>query len=900
MTDGLHIGDVSGGIRGSKLAGRDIVEVSINIIEFAGIETPSGRNLHALLRRLKEALPRLDESRRADTLAAIAQVERAIADLPGQEREYLKRVVGKLDEEAPYYVPLSAETTESRQSESSLHRTTRRRQRRAMADYCEWVPAQREIQRVRLDDLQEGVEKYPCITLLGDPGSGKTTAIEMLALRLAHKGLKSDPGRPGLLPLSLRLSEFEAGMEVEDFIVQGWSGSLQGNHWGAGELAANLEGYLDQGRLFLLLDALNEMPREQYNDRVGRLRQFIDRWQVNGNRFLVSCRVLDYGEELQGLQRIEILPLNDNQVQHFVMSEITAGDRTCEVLWSLLLEAGSDEESARVWGYLATELERSGLSKHWETITQALVPGDESKRGLLEMARNPYLLTVIIDVLLDEDRDQGRPDPGRAQLMANFATIQMNWARNKVNSREWLDNDVQEESLSVLAFEMQRRASFGTLVKTEHVKAVMPETVQPDPQWPPVPAPPDRVLVLAASANIIEMPPDRSSVRFYHQLLQEYFAARSMLRHDLSSLHELWRWPWRREEMPQVGQRGEFDPLPPPPPTGWEETTVLTAEIASGRHGELMRHLIDANPVLAGRCLHEARMNVEDTTRDAVTGALLATIAQPGISLRVRISAGDVLGYLGDPRLGELVTVPAGAFLMGSELHGPPHEVSLPEYRIAKFPVTHAEYARFLESGGYEDRRWWTEAGWKWKGNTTEPEYWDDQWFSKPNYPVVGVSWYEAAAYCRWQSAELGQEVRLPTEAEWEKAARGHDGRQFPWAGGFDVDNLNIRLGEEPVNRTTPVGIYSAGSSPYGVLDCAGQVWEWCSTPTTSDYRLRPYGEGWSAHEGQGADAEAALGRIVRGASWTDRQEEVAACAYREWFYPDFRSFDRGFRVVIP
>jgi formylglycine-generating enzyme required for sulfatase activity len=885
----------TGAIQDSIIAGGDI-EISVNIIDDAGVEQPPTRNLSALVRRLNEALPQLDPVQATSARAVISRLEKAISELPSGERNYLQRISDRLAEDQPYYVPLSAETTELGQQSDSVtawRHSARRRQRRAVADYCEWIPAQREIMRIKLDNLEEGVNKYPCIILLGDPGGGKTTALDMIALSLAQAGLTAGNNEPPMLPIPLRLSEYEPGMDFEEFIIQGWSGSLVGDHWDASDLAANLHGYLDDGRLFFLLDAMNEMPREGYTERVVHLRQFIDHWQAKGNRFMVTCRVLDYSEELQGLQRIEIMPLSDVQIQLFIMSEITSGDRTSEVLWGLYLGAQTEEERDRILIQLDAELKRTGLIQQWETLQRALVPeGASDDSGLLEMARNPYLLTVIIDVFLAE----GSLNLTRSQLMGSFVNIQLNWARSKVSSPDWLDTTVQQESLAVLAFETQRRTRFGTVVRTDQVKAVMPQLVQPDPNWPPVPAPPEKVLNLAASANIIEMPADRSTVRFYHQLLQEYFAARSLLKRDFGSLPEIWRWPWRRSEMPEVGQRGEYEPLPPPPATGWEETTILATELANGQHSALLGKIVDVNPVLAARCIVETQTEVEADTREAIIAALLRTISDSDVSLRVRISAGDVLGKLGDPRVGKLVTIPAGSARIGFGTDSHEMEIRLPEYQMGIVPVTNSEYVGFIEAGGYENPDWWTEAGWQWKNNTRLPDDWGNAWFSGPNYPIVGISWYEAAAYCRWLSAEVGHTVRLPTEEEWEKAAGGEAGCRFPWGVEFDAERANIRVGNDAVNRTTPVGLYSSGTSPYGLLDCAGQVWEWCLTPTTADYQLAPYGTG----EPLPADIEEGdLGRILRGGSWSDRAKETTECAHREWFYADFRAYDRGFRIVM-
>jgi hypothetical protein len=140
---------------------------------------------------------------------------------------------------------------------------------------------------------------------------------------------------------------------------------------------------------------------------------------------------------------------------------------------------------------------------------------------------------------------------------------------------------------------------------------VLPETVQPDPEWPPRPSPPDQVLKLAASANIIEMTGDHSALRFYHQLLQEYFAAREMLGRSPEKMAHLWRWPWLEKEMPKwVRPEDNYDPLPPPPPTNWEETTIMAAGLMPENDDGLVRALNEINPVIAGRCLYEGRAEV--------------------------------------------------------------------------------------------------------------------------------------------------------------------------------------------------------------------------------------------------------------------------------------------------
>ncbi len=762
------------------------------------------------------------------------------------EQAYRERVKARFAEDAAYYIDLAGETTETVPVQTELKASRSARRRKIRPEYREWVQTEQELKEIKLETLREGVDKYPCVILLGEPGSGKTTALENLAYQFATESEK--------LPLPLRLSEFGPGMTVEDFILQGWSSSADTGHWGAAELAANLRDYLEAGKLFLLFDALNEMPRRGYKERAQALRDFIERWSQAGNRFLVTCRVLDYGEELSGLQRVEVQLLNDEQIRTFLQLE---------------------------------------LPEDWEHLWEQLMEERDKQRRLLAMARNPYILTMMIDVFAED----GQLGQSRAALMTRFTQVLFDKEKAKTPLAEGLAVEAQQASLAHMAFEMQKRAGSGSVVETELVKMVMPAEVEVNPAWPAVATPPDQVLTLAARANIIEMPVDRSTVRFYHQLLQEYFAAHALLKADPAKLTELWRWPWLEKEMLPVGQRGYWDSLPPPPQTGWEEATILAAGLAPENDNQLVRALIKVNPVLAGRCLHEGQAKVDKAIRQEVIEALLEIIARPEVALRVRIAAGDVLGYLGDPRPGQMVTVPAGKFIMGDNrglrYEKPQHELFMPEYRIGKYPLTNVEYARFIEARGYRKKRWWTKAGWKWKGGRNQPSYWQDSRFDKPNQPVVGISWYECVAYCRWLSAETGQTYRLPTEAEWEKAARGQDGQAYPWGSKFEAGRLNAKEGEQQVNTITPVGIYPTGVSPFGVFDSAGNVWEWCATQWRKAYPYDVQEDEWARDY-----LEATSDRVLRGGSWLGDQGS-AGCARRRRNYPYLHNRDFGCRLVV-
>jgi len=247
----------------------------------------------------------------------------------------------------------------------------------------------------------------------------------------------------------------------------------------------------------------------------------------------------------------------------------------------------------------------------------------------------------------------------------------------------------------------------------------------------------------------------------------------------------------------------------------------------------------------------------------------------------------------------ETVLVPAGPFLMGStednELayddEHPQHQVELDAFRIGRYPVTNAQYARFIKEGGYENQDYWTEAGWARREaeSIVQPRFWEEPQWNQPHHPVVGVSWYEALAYCRWLSEATSQEFHLPSEAEWEKAARGEHGREWPWGNEFDPQKANTQEGGP--GSPTPVGLYSpAGDSPYGAADMAGNVCEWCQDWLAEDYYQRSPSENPSGPE-KGSS------RLLRGGSWLDGQR-FARCPFRFRDGPDDRDPDFGFRVA--
>jgi formylglycine-generating enzyme required for sulfatase activity len=757
---------------------------------------------------------------------------------------------------------------------------------------------------VPLDDITDALEKYATFVILGEPGSGKTTTLQKIAFEKARAWLSGDQTK---VPLFVRLSQ-QKGSDPYDFLQTAWQRRVGGDFADA----------LAQGQVLALVDGINEIARQERDPRLKDWRLFA-RDCTGLNQIVFTGRSRDYKGQLN-VPRVVIEPLDDERIAEYLSRNQADG------LMSLLHEPQSH---------------------------------------LHEMAQNPFNLALLTFAYKSNQREMAN----RGFLLAWFVGELFN-REERLAHDDWLPRNVQVQALSHLAYAMQ--ADGETNYPFQDAQEVLPKTLTF--MGEEIDVPPADLLRFGRAATILD-PGTFPDVRFYHHLLQEYFAAEELLRRldGGDDLANLWEAPYLLEEMPP-SETGEWDPLPDPPATNWEVPTILACGLAD-EPAALVERVRGHNPALAGRCLAEAGIDPPESALADVQEDLANRLADPDVHLRARLQAGFVLGEIGDPRLQketingidvilpDMLPVPAGSYPIGSQEDDPDayddekpnFHIDLPSFSIARWPVTNAEFACFIKAGGYENEDYWQGelaqrwlggedvsggqlSSWKriweftqdnpdWKetlistGNfspdhirtfeyisklseeeleaelaqtlasksRTQPHYWADRDYNNPSQPVVGVTWFEARAYCAWLTDLTGEPYRLPGEVEWEAAARGLEGRKYAWGDQWDPDKANSL--ENRVLKPSPVGAYAAAGSlgPFGAEDQTGNVWEW----TTSLFHPYPYRA--ETAESLGDPGE----RVVRGGSWGGDRRFVR-CASRGRDSPVNFDISIGFRVVSP
>lgn len=823
-----------------------------------------------------------------------------------------------------------------------------------------WVPQGGPQRFEDLRDVLAQPQAAHTMVLLGAPGAGKSTLLRRLEMDTAVDALR-DPDHTHPLTFFVSLAEYGLGLPDDkvpdpfDWLSTLWQAKYPD--------LPSLDTLLHERRMLLLLDSLNEMPHTDADD----FRRRADRWRAflytyvrdrPGNRALFACRTLDYGSVLSTdeypIPQIQLEPMTPEQVRTY-------------------LNQYAPDHADLIWDSFQRDPRQ------------------------FDLFRIPFMLQLLIKrVKVDGRLPQGRAetfngfvyDLMRREALRRHPLFQEGPLLTRRDLKTLLENESPRQPyalpeggrliplLTALAYAMQERKSGEEkgLVIVDYDDAL--DLLGTDNGTR------EDALSAGCAMNVLDEMDQR--ICYYHQLVQEFFAARKLAADPQPGLV---RVEWHVERVsPTLAETlariADSDPLPPLPATGWEETTLLAAAMSADPDA-FVRGLMDANLPLAARCAAAPDVNVSSALCDEIRQALIARTQHPQADLRARIDAGLALGEIGDPRferrtgpfgdylLPPMVPIEGGTYPLGLadgpyDDEKPAHTVELDAFEIGKFLVTNAEYALFMAAGGYEDEQWWdtdaAKAWWRGEGTAEglkqqwrddkkvfegwsedyirslvpehitseqarvwlyirslpqdeferqleevfpsgeiyrQPRFWNDSTYNNPAQPVVGICWYEARAYCAWLTAQVfgsprlvgegpGVRVfRLPTEAEWEAAARGKAGRLYPYGPAFDAALSNTF--ESHIRRTTPVGIFPGGDTPEGLVDMSGNVWEWTSTV----YRPYPY----RADDGREDPALPDAPRVLRGGSWYLDQANARA-VYRNLIDPGDWSGNGGFRVV--
>ncbi len=792
----------------------------------------------------------------------------------------------------------------------------------------------------------EAVASNSRLVLLGDPGAGKSTFVRRLAAWLAAAGLgEAIPPigiEPSLMPILVTLRELAPRLNSPEYETLSTSRRqtilLEALHEQiraelallgkqalayADDLLADLAG----GHCLLVLDGLDEVPydlRQRVREAVAAM---IQRYQVD--RMIITCRIRSYSGTavFAGFDVFTLAPFDEEKIRRFS----TAWYNTQRTLKKI---AGEEQAQKR-----AESLSSAALS-------------------LQELASNPMLLTSMAII---HQRDIGLPEQ-RVRLYSLVVDVLIRrWQKHK--SGELLPSKALEAffrddlrlraTLERLGYEAHRASASqadgeqtGDLLRIRALEILENREYLGDPGLANefLDYVDQRSGLLAGRGGELGRP---AAYGFPHRSLQEYLAGCFLM-----------------------GQRDLFGTLfkHAGEGEGWDLAVQLGfEELYYNRRGanqllDLAYHICascDAADLQKQRSLLWSgqaatlvgvQIILQDNGRpdggqrylQHIRGRLIEVMGGqlPPIE---RAEAGNALARLGDHRQ-EVMTVEAmqfaliapGPFRMGDGKET--HNVDLPAFWLAQYPVTNAQFDAFVEDGGYAKEQYWPEAKqagyWKnglFKG-ALDPEGHAGRLqmrdpFNLPNHPVVVVTWYEALAFTGWLNdlahqrgwLDMAWKISLPSEAEWEKAARGGiripeemgrcfcfplnglapvvpevtwvdnplAGRAFPWQGEFDPEKANTA--ESGIGATSAAGCFPGGASPYGLQDMSGNVWEW----TRSAGKDYPY-DSKDGRENLTGDVD----RVLRGGSWYD-YARLARCSCRSGDDPSNRSNNLGFRVAV-
>jgi formylglycine-generating enzyme required for sulfatase activity/calcineurin-like phosphoesterase family protein len=692
------------------------------------------------------------------------------------------------------------------------------------------------------------------ILLRGGAGTGKTTLIKHLAYTVTHD-ICPAPLR-GYLPVIVFLKDLwlvyheeirkdRKKMIFEDLLV------LYLNKTRCPLDRDIISAYLSRQKLLFLIDGLDEVPDHLRKDLVNIIKQF--QFENKRNRFLLTGRphgIAGAAASHFGTDIHDIEPLNRRMVEDFIKKWFKAV---------------------------------SGMAKGVGEVTAGGMLSDISQHEHISVfTQNPLLLTAVCILYQD-----GKRIPDQRADLYNRIIDNLVHRRFHDPALPGKENQILE-FLMHLAFNAQEK-NRKTFEKSDALESL--RTVFPLPEGERKGRYETRILNL-----LDEIEPgcglfnrlSSGDIEFTHLTFQEFLAAKHMVYMGIDWKQYLEKQWWEETLLLYTGFMSIDRKR--------ESNAIVGTILAAGESHKRTKSRLRLQ-LLAGKALCDLQPSKREPQAVSRLRDTMYRLMDSKIDVKDRFQAGVLAGGLGDTRIhpDKMVRIPAGEFIRGADEYDsekPVRRIYLDEFMIGTYPVTNHEFKAFVDDDGYKKKEYWTEDGWQWleDENISEPLYWHDRKWNGPNFPVVGVSWHEASAYAKWLSRKKKEQYVLPTEAQWEKAARGSGGFSYPWGNTWEEKENRCNWAELGLGRTSPVGIFPAGASPYGCMDMAGNVWEWCADWYEKDYyKKSPDRNPKGPKDGSN--------RVFRGGGWIYLRQNCRA-AYRLFFGPVFRDYALGFRLA--
>jgi formylglycine-generating enzyme required for sulfatase activity len=775
------------------------------------------------------------------------------------------------------------------------------------------------IEKYYILEAIDTVATFDRLVLLGAPGSGKSTFAKYLALSLIAPQLI--PPVPDMK--ANRLQNWPHGLftpiyvELRDFVLSSHypkdlDDNVNADHFwdyvkdkflkGDDEYAPALLDDLVHGRGIIILDGLDEVPiplnieaaEQKRRKQLKSLTRSLST-RFRSSRILITSRPHAYaGWKLDDFQTVTLVPL---ETEHKFRLATTLYAQAKDVS-----NLNAAQQQARA---LLDALDNVPIS----------------------LTDRPLFITLLAILFLDNllSGKKGLPTKRGALIDEHVRLLLGRWTESRRQEKSLLQHlgctEAQlYEGLEKIAFRIQSKGGAGNDAPLIDLEIILGELFELGTHVNP-----HEVLAYMSQAAGILISPYQGAYKFAHRMFQEYLAASYLSRNqDFQAIKNL--------------IENNF--------VIWREVGILIGDILSeSKRRTQLWSLVDFlvgniddedwhSVWLAARLLVDQQMYLDQQapsqrdTQKRLKNKLKKLISIPQMLRPLeRIEIGESLGVIGDDRPGvgvlssglpdiQWCVIPAGKFYMGTspeqieliqkepwasgwlfEREIPGFELEIRSFSISKYPITQSQFKAFIDADdGYFNDQWWSTEGLKWR-DKVDPNTQSHN--LPPNSPRIEVRWHEARAFCDWLGNKLNKKIRIPTEPEWEKAARGNDNRIFPWGNKFISDFVNFSgVG---IGRPSPVGCLIFENTPWGddgPWDMVGNTWEWCTTICEKQAGIKypyPYAPDDGREELEKPDEYM---RILRGGCYSNSPFFVRV-SYRGRDKPSVRLPYEGFRIVM-